>query len=163
MFLCTSYSSLKPMLSFTLRLWKWAENFAAEITLKYTQRRSRCSADDVRCLTRNRKGLTLAFYSTVWCHYWTTVSCCGKEQSIWAYLWRVCQPQRQNQPYDPGSPVIHEDSDANQDAKEKHSNHRACNDSWPKESHIKHQCSITLGVPVSPDIPCFECVKHNKL
>lgn len=40
----------------------------------------------------------------------------------------ICQPQRQNKP-DIGSPVIHEESQANQAAKEKHSNHRACDDS----------------------------------
>lgn len=125
------------MWSFSLSLWKWPENFAAEIVLKYTRQRSRCSADDVRCLMRNRNGLTLAFYPTVWCHYWTTFSRCSKEQTIWAYLRRVCQPQRLNQPDDPGSSEIHEDSDANQDAKENHSNHRACNDSWPKESYVK--------------------------
>lgn len=27
----------------------------------------------------------------------------------------------------------------------------------------KHHCSITLGVPISPDNHCFGCVKHNKL
>lgn len=47
----------------------------------------------------------------------------------------VCQPQRQNEP-DVGSPVIHEESQANQAAKEKRGNHRACNDSWSKQTNI---------------------------
>lgn len=34
-----------------------------------------------------------------------------------------------------------------------------------QRNHVsnKHQCSITLGVPVSPDNHRLECVKHNKL
>lgn len=46
-----------------------------------------------------------------------------------------CEPtggsvgHNQNQPDDAGPPVVHEDSDANQEAEEQHSSHRAHNDS----------------------------------
>lgn len=83
----TSYSSLEPMWSFSLSPRKCSGNFAAGIALKHTRRHSPCSADDVRCRTRTRNGLTLAFPPTVWCHCRTTLSCCGKEQTVFEHIY----------------------------------------------------------------------------